>query len=304
MGATGSLLPVCRLTPDGAMSDHLKQLRRYADLVRSLLTPQPFAPESESAASIQVERGTILTHALLDEPLDDRLDPLLRQPPGLRVVDRQSHHRPVYGPLLAYAALSTFRLCYETLPRDRFGLWEESLRTHGDHLERRLGDLSFNPAAANGAQTAEAAWVALCLQVAGKLCIRDAWTDLAGDFFGKLTQSQQPSGAFLAATPSDNPETTWYHELTILHAAASFAAQAENRTVAAAVKRNTTFHLNETQPDHASNQPWALFAFLWNPLTLPLADGILHAAQTQHPGGVTGLTQVLLADSLQCLRLF
>jgi hypothetical protein len=286
------------------MLDHLKQLRRYADLVQSLLTPQPFTPDSESPTAIQAERGTILTLALLNETLDDRLDPLLRQPPGLRVVDRQSHHRPVYEPLLIYAALSTFRLCYETLPRELFGLWEESLRTHGDHLERRLGDLVFNPSAADGAQTAEAAWIALCLQIAGRLYIRDAWTDLAGDFFGKLTQSQQSSGAFLSTTASDNPETAWYHELTVLHAAASFAVQAENRSAAAAVKRATAFHLNETQPDHASAQPWGLFAFLWNPPTLPLADQLLHAAQTQHPGGVSGLTQVLLADSLQCLRLF
>jgi hypothetical protein len=286
------------------MLDHLKRMRDYAGLVQSLLAPRPFAPEAESPTSIQVERGTILTHALLGEPLDDRLDPLLRQPPGLRVVDRQGHYRPAYPALLVYAALSTFRLNYETLPRDRFGLWEESLRTHGDHLERRLNDLAFDSTASNGAATAEAAWVALGLQLAGKLFIRDAWTDLAGDFFGKLTQGQQPSGQFLSTKSSDNPETAWYHELVILHAAASFAVQAENRSVAAAVRRSSEFHLRETQPDHATTQPWALFAFLWNPATHSLADQILHAAQTQHPGGVSGLTEILLSDALQCLRLF
>jgi hypothetical protein len=141
--------------------------------------------------------------------------------------------------------------------------------------------------------------------VAGKIYVRDAWTDLASDTFGKLTRSQQrDSGAFLHASPADNPETHWYHELVLLHAAASYAVQAEDRPLSAAVARNAAFHLRETQPDHATSQPWALFAFLWNPETRTMADGLLHAARAQNPSAHSILSSTLLADALYCLRLF
>ena len=61
----------------------------------------------------------------------------------------------------------------------------------------------------------------------------------AADAFGRLTRGQRETGAFLLAEPSDNPETLWFHELATLHAAASYAVQAEDRTVAAAVAKAT-----------------------------------------------------------------
>src|SRR5205807_2662494 len=153
---------------------------------------------------------------------------------------------------------------------------------------------------------AEACWTALALQVAGKLFIRDAWTDLAGDVFGRLARRQRAGGAFLSADLSDNPQTRWYHELVILHAAASHAVQAEDRALAAAVARATRFHVNETQPDHATHQPWALFAFIWDPQARPLADGLLHNLSLHATGeeSASPLTLMLLADALYCLKLF
>ncbi|HLL89432.1 MAG TPA: hypothetical protein VK324_09020, partial [Tepidisphaeraceae bacterium] len=72
----------------------------------------------------------------------------------------------------------------------------------------------------------------------------------------------------------------------------------------AAAARAAEFHQNETQPDHASAQPWGLFPMIRNPLTRPLADQILHAATTQHPAGLEGVSLMLAADALYCLRLF
>ena len=74
--------------------------------------------------------------------------------------------------------------------------------------------------------------------------------------------------------------------------------------VAAAVARATEYHQRETQPDHATTQPWGLFAFAWNPQTHPLADQLLHAVQVQHAGTPDGVSLILLADALYCLRLF
>ncbi len=111
-------------------------------------------------------------------------------------------------------------------------------------------------------------------------------------------------GVFSRRPASGNPETYWYHELVLLHAAASFAAQAEDRVVAAAVKRATEFHQNETQADHASGQPWGVFAFIWNPGTRDVAEGMLHAVRTVNPEGVRGVGAILLADSVVCIDQF
>ena len=53
-----------------------------------------------------------------------------------------------------------------------------------------------------------------------------------------------------------------------------------------------------------TNQPWALFAFIWNQQTRPVADGLLHAASIQSAGSAEGLASMLLADALYCLKLF
>jgi hypothetical protein len=229
----------------------------------------------------------------------------------INVLDSTGHHRPVYRGLLVYSWLQAYQLLYETPPREEFGRWEEGLRRWCDLLEAELTENAL-PAGAipagRGASATEAAWTALALHVAGKIFLREAWTDLAADTFGKLTRAQAPSGAFLTAAVSDNPETHWYHELVILHAAASYAVRAEDRTVASAVARNTVFHLNETQPDHATTQPWALFAFASDQETQILAHDLLHnasvLAQQQQQQSSSGVSLILLADALYCLNLF
>jgi len=290
------------------------ELKRYASLIEGMVPADPaFAPTTESATSIQVERGIVLprvmSHARDPSDVVERLIEVTSTAAidRLAVVDRAGHHRPVYRPLLAYCWLQAFRTVYETLPRSQFGRWEEGIRPWCDLLEAELGDVSLPNGAIDsgfGAAASEAAWTALALHVAGKVYVRDAWTDLAGDTFGRITRGQQPGGAFLLADPSDNPEPNWYHELAILHACASYAVQAEDRTVAAAVAKATAYHLAETQPDHATGQPWALFAFIWSPSARPLADQILHATTITQPGGPQGVPLMLLADALYCLRLF
>jgi hypothetical protein len=301
-----------------------RDVHRYAQLISDALRPDvQFVAEAESVNVLQVERGTIFGLTLRGPVSEVEVTPRVERlievtqaattalaPSRLAefaIVDRRGHHRTVYRPLLIYSWLQAFRLAYETLPRSQFGRWEEALRAWCDLLEAEITGIDWPPAgmpAARGGAATEAAWTALALWVAGKVFIRDAWTDLAGDTFGKLARGQRDSGAFLTASPSDNPETLWYHELVLLHAAASYAVQNEDRGAAAAVGRATEFHLRETQPDHATAQPWALFAFIWNERARPLADGLLHTAAVQHPGNPDGLSLMLLADALYCLRLF
>ena len=291
----------------------LAEFRKYALMIAPLLARGfDFSIKSEGSAAIQVERGTVLPLMLDDVNVEglSRVERLIEVTRGGRletiaIIDRMGHHRPVYRPLLIYGWLSAFSLRYEDLPREEFGRWQEALRAWSDLLEAELGDIGWNQTsvwAARGGSASEACWIALALHRAGKVYVRDVWIDLASDLFGKLVKAQQPSGAFLEVTAADSPEARWFDELAILHAAAAYAAMAEDRTVAAAVKRNTEFHLRETQPDHATSQPFGLFAFIWNQETRSLADQMLsNVSMKAEPDAVT---QILLGDVLQSLRLF
>lgn len=278
-----------------------------------LAAPPDFSPAAENVGSVQVERGIVFAHSMNDPAdMQPRIAEVLIETPPDRgaVVDRHGHVRGVYRPLLTYCWLQTFSRGYELLPRAEFGRWEESLRAWCDTLESSLGEFEWPEDAIParlGSRAAEIAWAALTLHVAGKVFVRDAFTDFASDTFGRFTKRQRESGAFFAATGSDNPETNWYHELVTLHAAASYAVQAEDRALAATVRRASDFHAANTQPDHASNQPWALFAFIWNESTRPLAEQLLHAATAQQSAQMSGANHIslmLLADALYCLRLF
>jgi len=291
----------------------LADFRRYAALIAPILARESeFSDAAESATAVQIERGAVLPLMLNGTNLQglSRVARLIEITRGGRldtiaVVDRLGHHRPIYRPLLVYAWLSAFSLRYEDLPREEFGRWEEALRAWCDLLEAELGDIGWDRTsawAARGSSAAEACWIAVALQRAGKVYVRDVWIDLASDLFGKLIKSQQPSGAFLESTAADSPEARWFDELAILHASAAYAALAEDRTVATAVRKNTEFHLRETQPDHATAQPFGLFAFIWNQQTRLLADAMLNHASMQTQ--LDGVTQILLADVTQCLRLF
>jgi hypothetical protein len=301
-------------TPDPTLQ---ADFRRYAEMIEGALRPPPvFIAEAESANTIQVERGLVYPQALVEpgklamtvvEPLIQAA--LSTQAAGLRVVDRHEHYRPVYRPLLIYSWTMAYRLAYETLPGDQFGRWEEALRLWADLLEARLEEISLPghaASAAAGSAVAEACWIALTLHAAGMELARDAWKDLAADVFGRLPHWQQPNGQFLTANASDQPETLAYHELVILHAAASYAAQSQSRPLSAAVAAATVYHQQQTQPDHATSQPWGVFAFAWNRPTRPLADALLHAAAIQAaPLSATGgVGLMLLADALYCIKLF
>jgi hypothetical protein len=281
------------------MSDFVNELRRYEGMIaaiRSRAILQTIADETTATAIVPVERGAILMSPSSDHAAAKELVELSAMPdrlPEVAVIDAAGNARPVYRPLLIYAWLTSYRAAYESLPPSVFGRWDEALRPWCDLLEADLARLG----------TAAAAWTALALHVAGTIFIRDAWTDLAGDTFGRITRGQQSTGAFCATSASANPEPMWYEELATLHAAASYAVQTEDRALASAVSRSTTFVQNEIEPDHATGQPWGVFAFIWNPATRPLAEQLLHAVELRQPN-LDGVSLILLADALYCLRLF
>ncbi len=148
------------------------------------------------------------------------------------------------------------------------------------------------------------------------LVAADAWNDLASVVAGAkpdtlrnlVTVARDGDPAVTTFfnfdhAAAENPETWWYHELVVLHAVATYAAMTGDRDAGEAARRAAAFHHAETQPDHATNQPWAIHAFLSDPEFTPTADFMLLAAGVNQPGSLDAVSRILLADAAVCLSL-
>jgi len=257
----------------------MSHITDYARQLEQLLQrQQELIPPDESGSAIQVELGAVFAKTLLD-PNFQFSTPSVGN--SSRIIDGNGHTRPIYRPLLSYALMQAMIQSHHkpAIPRpvlEPFD-WPQEI------LPANLAE----PAAL-------ACWNALILHVAG---VDGAWK-----IFDRLVVRQQKNGSFLLAGPSDSPDMRWYHELLLLHALAGYAAQSGEPSADAAVRRNAIFHLEESQPDHATNQPWALFAFIRVAEARPLADQMLHTLQTQYPNGIGGIAAILVADALLCLQ--
>jgi hypothetical protein len=110
-------------------------------------------------------------------------------------------------------------------------------------------------------------------------------------------------GRFVRFDATDNPEPLWYHELILLHAAATWAHQSGDERLQHAVSEASAYVVSEVQPDHASGQPWAIHALLGHPEGWTLVDLMLHAAGIQQPATMDEVSLLLLADAYRCLQL-
>lgn len=112
---------------------------------------------------------------------------------------------------------------------------------------------------------------------------------------------QSNIGRILPATSDDQPESVWYYELQLTHALATAGLLLDHEPFIAAALRAAAFILNEIQPDHATNRPWGLNAFLLSDETLPLADWMLHTTAVHLMTTPDPVTLLLLRDCLYCL---
>ena len=268
---------------------------RYARLIEAMLagsTP-PFLPQAEDESSVQVERALVLPMAMTGaEPqeIDRVMERLLR--PGsrkARVVDASGQSRPAYPGLLVYAWKRARDVTERELRR------QEPTPPELDEWERRLR---------RSIERTHDLWKAGSGTEFSAAVVDYVWSILgagAGDLSPVITM-QGATGAFLPDNPSVNPETRWYHEFVLLQAIAAYGYLRGDSHALAAADRAAMYHLNETQPDHATAEPWGLLAFIHNADTHLLADQLLHTVQVQQPAGPRGVTRVLLADTLLCLR--
>lgn len=300
--------------------------QRYTRLIRAAMgSAFAFTPEREDDHTIQVERGIVYPMAVTGQsgaPLQSPVERLIQLPETFQspaetarpraveppvtptsILDRAGHARRAYPGVLIYSWAQAFRL---RLDDEAVKSWREPLRAWGRQIEQDVRAFRWpigGLPASRGDEATEAVWGALALHALASPLDESAWAELASDCFGRLGAGQQPGGALLRAGRSDNSEARWYHELVLLHAAASYATQSNDALVTASVMQAADYHLNETQPDHASAQPWALLAFIWRHEAQPLADQMLQALQLQQAQTAGGVPSMLLADALYCLRL-
>jgi len=257
--------------------------RRYAQLIAQCLRNVPiFQPACEDERSLQVERGLVLAMALREHldlaGIEQACGRLLQSGAAdLRVIDAAGHQRSHYPGLLVYAWRRTLAKVESFLTPAQASEWAAGIERWLEAL-RKVND------------PVGRAWAALALEGSA-----------ASSAFKPLADEQQSSGALLKADPTQNPETRWYDELVMLHALTAYAVRARDGAMRPSL-RAAEYHLNETQPDHATNEPWGLLAFILNPIAHSVADQMLHTVQVLQPNGATGVTAVVLADVLDCLR--
>jgi hypothetical protein len=279
-------------------------------------------PADRPPATVAVERGVawpMLAHDPGSAAAFDLLAPLLERsfdPESAVVVDRAGHSRPAYRGLLGYALFQAVGASDRVLLGEQAAAaerWLAALRADlgsvGTDSRGGAGEAGGDEAgardgiaASRGGDAVRAAWSAAAVRAGGELCHDDAATRAAGRCLLGIVARQQPAGHFLRPDAGDNLESFWFHELQLLHAVAASGLQSRDPAALSAAARSAAYHLAETQPDHATNEPWGLPGFLCDPDAVVMADQVLHAAGVQQPGRAGGVTLILLADTLYSLR--
>lgn len=277
---------------------------RYVKYLRGLLRANLPAPQ-ESSGRITLGYGRPLAALVLgQQPAADEFPPA-----DSVVVDSFGHQRPAYRGLLVHAWARAICLGWQPRQMEILQQWLTGLSTClenspllGSTSASASTSTSTEPlAAAMGLELCQGAWAALAVYSGGVAMERPQWTQLGHQFFDALLSRAQPGGTFMQVGADDNLEPWWYHELVLLHAATTYAAPRRDARWQAFLSRSAEHHFAQTQPDHASTQPWGVHAFLLFPHTMALADQMIHASVTQGGGHPEAVSAILFADALDCL---
>jgi hypothetical protein len=118
----------------------------------------------------------------------------------------------------------------------------------------------------------------------------------------RIIATAGPDGSLHEQGVEDTIDAWTFRELSGLHALADLSVQRHRHDWLAVVRRVAIHHLNNTQPDHITTQPWGVHAFSWWPDTMSFARQQIHDASLS--GVATGRTNVspvigaLLADAM------
>ncbi len=220
-----------------------------------------------------------------------------------KVADAAGHCRDVYGLLILHLHLVAFALRYESLPAGLWGQCQEALPAATSSV-RWIENYATE--APPPGQTAAALWSALCLFEQAKITRRDVDLELVDAVVHQIIAQQGPQGSLHAQADGQGVAGSldvWtYQEMCGLHALANLAVQRPHGGWTKRVEQIALYHLQHTQPDHVTTQPWGVFAFLWSPRTRTLGLQQIHDASAQ--GGVMSgqavdtVAGMLMADAV------
>ncbi len=159
-------------------------------------------------------------------------------------------------------------------------------------IEHWFPKLEIAGLAAQGASIANAVWAIYLQYVFGNT--------KASDVLSQAITRLNPTA--LIAGINDNPEPWWANELLILHALQSFAFLDGRVHLQEKLDACINFHLAEIQPDHATNEPWAIHAFAAHANGNVTAETLLHAGMVHGGGQLTHVAQLIVADALHSLE--
>lgn len=212
--------------------------------------------------------------------------------------------RPIYHPLVLHLHLAAFEKAYEEMPA---GLWSACEDAIPDAIAPSRSIETWADTPPPHDQVDQVLWHSLCVLEQASLLSRDVDVELVESVVHAALSQPGPAGALHPYESDDSPDAWTYRELTGLHALANLALRRRNQTWARRVQEVAMYHLDHTQPDYTTYEPWAVFAFAWSPATSLFADQQLHDVQTHLAAGgpMTGIVPgLLLTDAAYALGQF
>lgn len=228
--------------------------------------------------------------------------------------DALGHSRDVYHPFAVHLSLAAYIKHYETMPVDLWGHCEQAVP---EAIAPMRMIEQFTDATPPLPMIPMVLWQALCVAEQAHIFGRDADMELIDSVVSAATSEPGRDGSLHAYSPQETLDTWTYRELVGVHALANLALLRRNNEWSKRVEQIAVYHLENTQPDNVTNQPWGVFAFLWSPKTRSFAEQQIHDATTQAAGGrgtsVSGtggqaglqpIAAMLLADAIRALDTF
>ncbi len=221
--------------------------------------------------------------------------------------DEAGHGRDVYHLFTLHLCLSAFLTRFESLDPATWSRCEANLESAIQPARRAEAFVTTTPPPELAAITL---WQGLVLLEAGLAVNRLASIELVDSLVQSIVAAPGEHGTLHRQHPNSSLDAWTWRELTGLHALAWLALRRKNRAWSQRVHEIARYHLENTQPDNTTNQPWGLFAFAQFPDTASMAEQQLHDAMDQGsvavggrdgPGaGVTLVAGLLLADAAAC----
>lgn len=208
----------------------------------------------------------------------------------MRLADPAGHVRPVYFYLAVHLYLTACRNNVSHCPPDIL----PQLRQLADRIEglsETTADLAL--------------WLALVMLQAGLLLGDDALASRARALAGQWLDVSPRDGSLHEMTADDSLDAWTWRELVGLGAADHLARLTQNHVWRERCRNITAYHVDNTQPDNTTTQPWGIAAFLCEPAAVDFGVQQMHDAMTQgsHDGGrqVGLVAAMLMADAAWAL---